>query len=107
MAGSEAIDRSVRHAARIYDYLLGGTSNFPVDRRAAEATFADLDGGPADHPGLQRADERDDGGPQRGRAGPLPRRARARGPGAGPGGGMAARRVVTPLPFLGAVARKP
>ena len=29
------IDTSVAHAARVYDYLLGGTSNFEVDRVAA------------------------------------------------------------------------
>jgi hypothetical protein len=29
------IDTSVAHAARVYDYLLGGTSNFEVDRAAA------------------------------------------------------------------------
>ncbi|HET6951849.1 MAG TPA: SAM-dependent methyltransferase [Acidimicrobiales bacterium] len=31
------IDRSVAHVARTYDYLLGGTDNFAVDREAAEA----------------------------------------------------------------------
>jgi hypothetical protein len=29
------IDTSVAHAARMYDYLLGGTTNFDVDREAA------------------------------------------------------------------------
>jgi hypothetical protein len=33
--GLVKIDTSVAHAARIYDYLLGGTSNFEVDREAA------------------------------------------------------------------------
>jgi S-adenosyl methyltransferase len=33
--GLVKIDTSVAHAARIYDYLLGGTSNFAVDREAA------------------------------------------------------------------------
>jgi hypothetical protein len=32
---SVEIDTSVAHAARVYDYLLGGTSNFEVDRTAA------------------------------------------------------------------------
>lgn len=31
-----AIDTSVPHAARVYDYLLGGVTNFEVDRLAAE-----------------------------------------------------------------------
>jgi hypothetical protein len=31
------IDTTVAHAARVYDYLLGGTDNFAVDRAAAEA----------------------------------------------------------------------
>jgi S-adenosyl methyltransferase len=30
------IDTTVAHAARVYDYLLGGTDNFAVDRAAAE-----------------------------------------------------------------------
>ncbi|MGH9211195.1 MAG: SAM-dependent methyltransferase [Acidimicrobiales bacterium] len=30
------IDTSVAHAARVYDYLLGGTDNFAVDREAAD-----------------------------------------------------------------------
>jgi len=34
------IDTSVAHAARVYDYLLGGTDNFAVDRAAAEAQLA-------------------------------------------------------------------
>ena len=29
------IDTSVAHASRVYDYLLGGTTNFEVDRAAA------------------------------------------------------------------------
>jgi hypothetical protein len=33
------IDISVQHSARIYDYLLGGKNNFPVDRAAAEAAL--------------------------------------------------------------------
>jgi hypothetical protein len=39
------IDRSVAHAARVYDYLLGGTHNFEVDRRVAENANADMPGG--------------------------------------------------------------
>src|SRR5215475_10486399 len=31
------IDTSVAHAARVYDYLLGGTNNFAADRTAAHA----------------------------------------------------------------------
>lgn len=45
MSYSEAIDRSVPHAARIYDYLVGGEDHFPVDREAAAVAFADLPGG--------------------------------------------------------------
>jgi hypothetical protein len=30
------IDTTVAHAARIYDYMLGGTANFAVDREAAQ-----------------------------------------------------------------------
>jgi hypothetical protein len=39
------IDTSVAHASRIYDYLLGGTDNFEVDRQAAEIANADMPGG--------------------------------------------------------------
>ncbi len=39
------IDTSVAHAARIYDYLLGGTDNFEVDRQAAHVANADMPGG--------------------------------------------------------------
>jgi hypothetical protein len=39
------IDTSVAHASRMYDYLLGGTNNFAVDREAAEAANAGLPGG--------------------------------------------------------------
>ena len=31
------IDTSVPHPARVYDYFLGGTDNFPADQLAAEA----------------------------------------------------------------------
>ncbi|MFF7245609.1 SAM-dependent methyltransferase [Embleya sp. NPDC008237] len=34
------IDTSIAHTARIYDYLLGGKSNFAVDRAAAEHILA-------------------------------------------------------------------
>jgi hypothetical protein len=34
------IDSTVAHAARVYDYMLGGTDNFEVDRAAAEAAAA-------------------------------------------------------------------
>jgi hypothetical protein len=30
------IDTSVAHSARVYDYVLGGKDNYPVDREAAE-----------------------------------------------------------------------
>jgi hypothetical protein len=40
-----AIDRHVPHASRIYDYLLGGSNNFEVDRQAANAAMAALPGG--------------------------------------------------------------
>lgn len=33
------IDTQVPHASRIYDYLLGGTTNFAVDRQMAEEVF--------------------------------------------------------------------
>jgi hypothetical protein len=36
-AGLPAIDTSVAHHARIYDYLLGGKDNYAADREAAEA----------------------------------------------------------------------
>lgn len=39
------IDTSVAHMARIYDYLLGGTTNFEVDREVAERVTAALPGG--------------------------------------------------------------
>jgi hypothetical protein len=39
------IDTSVAHAARIYDYYLGGTTNFAVDRAAAERSAAVHPGG--------------------------------------------------------------
>jgi SAM-dependent methyltransferase len=32
------IDTSIAHEARVYDYLLGGTNNYPVDREAAQAS---------------------------------------------------------------------
>lgn len=39
------IDTTVPNAARVYDYLLGGTNNFAVDREAAERNNAVLPGG--------------------------------------------------------------
>jgi trans-aconitate methyltransferase len=36
MATDPDIDTSVAHPARVYDYWLGGTNNFPADREAAE-----------------------------------------------------------------------
>jgi hypothetical protein len=38
------IDSSVAHAARVYDYMLGGTDNFEVDRLAAEQAAAAVGG---------------------------------------------------------------
>jgi hypothetical protein len=35
----------VAHAARVYDYLLGGRANFKVDREAAERAYAHWPGG--------------------------------------------------------------
>ena len=34
------IDTNVAHPARVYDYWLGGTNNFPADREAAERVLA-------------------------------------------------------------------
>ncbi|MDX6355533.1 MAG: hypothetical protein QOF98_2436, partial [Streptomyces sp.] len=34
------IDTSVPHSARVYDYVLGGKDNYPVDREAAEKMLA-------------------------------------------------------------------
>lgn len=39
------IDTSVAHPARVYDYLLGGTDNFAVDREAAKLHAAANPGG--------------------------------------------------------------
>jgi hypothetical protein len=39
------VDTSVPNAARVYDYLLGGTAHFAVDREAAERNNAMLPGG--------------------------------------------------------------
>jgi hypothetical protein len=39
------IDTSVAHPARVYDYLLGGTDNFEVDREAAKLHAATNPGG--------------------------------------------------------------
>jgi S-adenosyl methyltransferase len=39
------IDTSVAHPARVYDYLLGGTDNFAVDREAAQLHAATNPGG--------------------------------------------------------------
>lgn len=41
----DEIDASVAHMARIYDYLLGGSTNFHVDREVAERVCAALPGG--------------------------------------------------------------
>jgi hypothetical protein len=39
------IDTTKAHGARVYDYLLGGTANFEVDRKAAEVAYAAWPGG--------------------------------------------------------------
>ena len=39
------IDTSVAHAARVYDYLLGGRANFKVDRDVAARLYATWPGG--------------------------------------------------------------
>jgi hypothetical protein len=39
------IDTAVAHVARVYDYLLGGSANFRVDRQAAERAYAAWPGG--------------------------------------------------------------
>src|ERR1043165_1503279 len=46
LAGDElpGIDTSVAHPARVYDYWLGGTVNFPADREAAERVLAGTPG---------------------------------------------------------------
>jgi S-adenosyl methyltransferase len=41
------IATDVAHVARIYDYMLGGTTNFEVDRRAAERAAEPMGGLPA------------------------------------------------------------
>jgi len=38
--GIGVIDNTVPHAARVYDYMLGGVTNFAVDRAAAEQAAA-------------------------------------------------------------------
>jgi hypothetical protein len=38
------IDSTVAHAARAYDYLLGGVDNFAVDREAVERMYASAGG---------------------------------------------------------------
>jgi hypothetical protein len=39
------IDTNVAHVARVYDWLLGGTANFKVDREAAERAYTAWPGG--------------------------------------------------------------
>jgi S-adenosyl methyltransferase len=39
------VDTGIPHMARVYDYLLGGRTNFAVDRRLAEHATAALPGG--------------------------------------------------------------
>ena len=41
----DEIDHTTAHAARVYDYLLGGVDHFEVDRQAAEAAAAAHPGG--------------------------------------------------------------
>jgi O-methyltransferase involved in polyketide biosynthesis len=42
---SAEIDTSVAHAARIYDYMIGGTTHFAADREASHAAAALVPGG--------------------------------------------------------------
>jgi trans-aconitate methyltransferase len=44
LRGPADIDITVAHSARVYDYLLGGTDNFAVDREAAELQAAAIGG---------------------------------------------------------------
>src|SRR4051794_20439526 len=39
-----AVDTTVAHPARVYDYLLGGDQNFPIDREVAERNAAAFGG---------------------------------------------------------------
>jgi hypothetical protein len=43
--GEPEIDTGVAHAARIYDYMLGGTTNFEADRQASHAAATLVPGG--------------------------------------------------------------
>jgi hypothetical protein len=43
-ASSASIDRGAAQAARVYDYLLGGTDNFEVDRRLARRIYSSAGG---------------------------------------------------------------
>lgn len=43
--GSAEIDTSVAHAARIYDYMIGGTTHFAADREASHAAATLVPGG--------------------------------------------------------------
>ncbi|MEV3924163.1 SAM-dependent methyltransferase [Actinomadura coerulea] len=40
MSSPSEIDTTVPHSARIWNFLLGGTDNYPVDRQAGEGIFA-------------------------------------------------------------------
>ena len=40
MGSEHRIDTNVPHSARIWNFLLGGTDNYPVDRQAGEQVFA-------------------------------------------------------------------
>lgn len=41
---SSAVDRSTAHAARVYDYLLGGRCNFEIDRETAKRSSEAMGG---------------------------------------------------------------
>ncbi|WP_242909287.1 SAM-dependent methyltransferase [Actinomadura terrae] len=41
---ADRIDTSVPHSARVWNFLLGGTDNYPVDRQAGERVFAAFPG---------------------------------------------------------------
>ncbi len=40
----DGLDTTIASAARVYDYLLGGTDNFPIDREVAEASGVAIGG---------------------------------------------------------------
>jgi S-adenosyl methyltransferase len=49
VAGPPSFDTSHAHPARVYDYLLGGTDNYPANRETAEIVYVDRDPAVAAH----------------------------------------------------------